>query len=222
MKHITYPFKKDKYTKNKLVETIVKESECDCICNACDKKLLCSYTCTCCHGTFNLSAVMLFDAQNYDFMNYIVSCALAPRHRYADEMGEYICMQCNKCLSNVDKNIPKMPQKAIAKKLHDPGNKFLQAIREKPEFVCTCCHRWLFRRAVMDYNEKNYDMQNPIVSKTLDKKYCHPMEVIVIKGIRCAHEETVDYGLFSESDSDDSDSDGENLNASSQNVTLKT
>ena len=48
------------------------------------------------------------------------------------------------------------------------------------------------------------------------------MEVIVIKGIRCAHEETVDYGLFSECDSDDSDSDGENLNASSQNVTLKT
>ena len=43
-------------------------------------------------------------------------------------------------------------------------------------------------------------MRNPIVCKTLDKKYRHQMEVIVVKGVRSAYEDSVDYGWLSESE----------------------
>ena len=163
---------------------------------------------------------MLFEVKNYDMTNYVVSCALATKYRYSNEMGGYICTKCDKCLSQMNGNVPKMPQKAIAKQLHDPGHKFLQAICEKPEFVSTCCHRWLFRRVVINYSDGNYDMRNPIVCKTLDKKYRHQMEVIVVKGIRSAHEDAVDYGWLSESENSASYSDVDDTSALT-NVTLK-
>ena len=165
----TRPFKRSRYWPNKLVETIVGENECDRICLLCDKSLMRFYTCTCCHEKFNKSSIVVFQITKYDMTNYVVSCALASKYRHSDEIGEYICTQCDKSLSGVNGHPPQMPRRAKAKKLNDPGSKFLQAIREKPEFVCTCCHRWLFRRAVIEYSERNYDMQNAIVSKTLDK-----------------------------------------------------
>ena len=36
---------------------------------------------------------MLFEAKKYDmtnYANYVVSCALATKYRYSNEMGEYI------------------------------------------------------------------------------------------------------------------------------------
>ena len=219
-KNNTQPFKRDRYRPNKLVETIVDESECDRICQVCDNSLMHIYTCTCCHEKFNKGSIMLFEVKNYDMTNYVVSCALATKYRYSNEMGEYICTKCDKCLSQMNGNVPKMPRKAIAKQLHDPGHKFLQAIHEKPEFVCTCCHRWLFWRAVINYSDQNYDMRNPIVCKTLDKKYRHQMEVIVVKGIRSAHEDAVDYSWLSESENSASDSDVDDTSALT-NVTLK-
>ena len=71
---------------------------------------------------------MLFEAKKYDMTNYVVSCALATKYRYSDEMGEYICINCDKSLSQLNGNVLKMSRKAIAKQLHDPGHKFLQAI----------------------------------------------------------------------------------------------
>ena len=68
-------------------------------------------------------------------------------------------------------HLPKMPRKAAARKTHAVGNNFLQAIREKPAFVCTCCHRWLFQRCVITFDESKYDMENEIVKDTLDIKY---------------------------------------------------
>ena len=64
-----------------------------------------------------------------------------------------------------------MPRKAVAHRINEPGYKFLQAICENPEFVCTCCHRWLFHHSVMVYDEKKYNMNNSIVRETLDLKY---------------------------------------------------
>ena len=58
----------------------------------------------------------------------------------------------------------------------------------------------------------------------MDKKFRHPMEVIVVKGIRSAHEHSVDYGLLSDSDSSKSeDGDSEDdMPDNVQDVTLKT
>ena len=109
------------------MDTIIDGSECDRICQVCDKSLMHVYTCTCCHDKFNKGS-MLFEVKKYDMTNYVVSCALATKYRYSNEMGEYICTKCDKSLSQMNGNVPKMPWKAIAKQLHDPGHKFLQAI----------------------------------------------------------------------------------------------
>ena len=76
MKHTAIKFKREKYCKNRLSDTIVSASECDQICKVCDQTLMHAYTCTCCHNRFDKDSVILFDVQNYDLGNYIVSCAL--------------------------------------------------------------------------------------------------------------------------------------------------
>ena len=55
---------------------------------------------------------MVFQVNKYDMANYVVSCALARKYRYTDEMGEYICTQCDKSLSAVNGDPPQMPRKA--------------------------------------------------------------------------------------------------------------
>ena len=86
------------------------------------------YTCTCCHDKFKKGSIILFEVKKYDMTNYVVSCALAKKYRYRNEMGEYISTKCDKSLSKMNGNVPKMPRNAIAKQLHDPGHNFLQAI----------------------------------------------------------------------------------------------
>ena len=52
----------------------------------------------------------------------------------------------------------------------------------------------------MVYDEKKYNMNNTIVRETLDLKYRHPMQVVVVKGVHSAHEHKTDYG---DSETDD-------------------
>ena len=78
-KNNTWPFKRERYRPNKLVETIVDGSECDRIVQVCDNSLMRVYTCTCCHEKFNKGSIMLFEVKNYDMTNYVVSCALATK-----------------------------------------------------------------------------------------------------------------------------------------------
>ena len=73
---------------------------------------------------------------------------------------------------------------------------------------------------VINYSDRNYNMRNPILCKTLDKKYRHQIEVIVVKGVRSAHEDSVDYGWLSESENSARDSDIDDTNTLSD-VTLK-
>ena len=137
---------------------------------------------------------------------------MASKNRLTNGFCEYICKTCHQCLVTENGKNPRMLRKAHARSRNDPGTKFLQAIREKPEFVCTCCHRWLFRKTVMVYDEPKYDMSDPIVSETLARKYRHPMEVIIIKGKYSVHEHATDYGHSSDSGSEcDNTNDSPNL-----------
>ena len=86
-----------------------------------------------------------------------------------------------------------MPRKAVACKTAAKSFKFLQAIHEKPEFVFTCCHRWLFHQSIVCFDESKYDITNDIVKETLDTKYHHPMYITVVKGTHFAHEHPIDY-----------------------------
>ena len=181
-------------------------SDSDFICIGCDKQLMKSYICTCCHNKYNRYRVKPFDSTNYDFGEYIVSRALASKHRLVHGEVEYICYVCDRNLATSENHTPKMPQKAFAHGCVIPGSKFLQAIREKPEFVCTCCHRWMFHRSVIQYNSSVYNMENDTVKQVLHDTCHYPMDVQIMKGHRSAHQHPVHYG---DSDSDlASDEDG--------------
>ena len=51
---------------------------------------------------------MLFEAEKYDMTDYVVSCALATKYRYSNEMGEYICTKCDKSLTQMNGNVLRM------------------------------------------------------------------------------------------------------------------
>ena len=57
---------------------------------------------------------MLFEAEKYDMTNYVVSCALATKYRYSNEMGEYICTKCDTSLSQMNGNVPKNPPESYS------------------------------------------------------------------------------------------------------------
>ena len=65
----------------------------------------------------------------------------------------YICKTCHQNLDSESGHIPKMPRNAAAHNRVDHGHNFLYTIREKPEFMCTYCHRWLFHKSVHVYDE---------------------------------------------------------------------
>ena len=83
---------------------------------------------------------------------------------------------------STDSKPPKLPQNAAACSITKPGYKFLQAICEKPEFVCTCCHRWLFCKSCLHFNMERYDFENLMVSEALSDVCRHKMDVFIIEG----------------------------------------
>ena len=179
----------------------------DSICKECDYKLTATNTCTCCHSKLNIYKVIEFYPHNYDFTNYIVSWALSSQNRTVHGEKEYICKTCHNNLITKDNHLPCIPCKVIAHKKSVPGYKFLQAICEKPEFMCTCCHKWVFHRSVLKYDETKYNMLNDTVKETLHERYHHPMQVTMIQGICSAHEHPIDYDY---DDCYESESDEEN------------
>ena len=179
----------------------------DSICKECDYKLTATNTCTCCHSKLHIYKVIEFYPHNYDFTNYIVSWTLSSQNRTVHDEKEYICKTCHNNLITKDNHLPYMPRKVIAHKKSVPGYKFLQAICEKPEFMCTCCHKWVFHRSVLKYDETKYNMLNDTVKETLHERYHHPMQVTMIQGICSAHEHPIDYDY---DDCYESESDEEN------------
>ena len=79
-KHRTIKFRVSKYNMN---DDTVKATlqhpviESESICIQCDHILISSNICTYCQGKSNLSRIPIFNPQNYNFEDYIVSHALA-------------------------------------------------------------------------------------------------------------------------------------------------
>ena len=90
-----------------------------------------------------------------------------------------------------------------------PGYKFLKTLWEKPKFVCTCCHQWLFRKTLIVFDQNKYDFNNDIVQKALSSKYRHKMDVEVKTGTRCPHANPTNYDYLLDSDVDDDNEQGE-------------
>ena len=118
-KHRTIKFRMTKYNMNNdIVKTTLQcpfiESESICI--QCDQLLITTNVCTCCHSKFCLNGVTIFNQENYNFENYIVSHALASQNWVLDGDKEYICKTCHKNLEENDNHIPSMPKNAVQHK----------------------------------------------------------------------------------------------------------
>ena len=73
-KHRIQKLNLEKYDTCDIVESTLcgAVSNSDFICIGCDKQLMKSYICTCCHNKYNRYIVKPFDSTNYDFGEYIV------------------------------------------------------------------------------------------------------------------------------------------------------
>ena len=78
---------------------------------------------------------------------------------------KYICLSCGKTLHITDNENPIVPYH-VKDKCLVAAAKFMKLLLEKPEYVCTCCHRLLFRKTVKKFNIE-YEMSNPVVKKSL-------------------------------------------------------
>lgn len=138
-------------------------------------------TCTCCHRMLQRPRCVAFRGNCYNFENEVVRQALSTKHRFCPDGGsEYMCYTCH---NNLRQTEPKMPRLAVARSGRKGAEKFLKACEQKPEFVCTCCHRLLFKKTVKTFQDRNYDFTNETVVKTLAEKYryksqCHDAEYI--------------------------------------------
>ena len=78
----------------------------------------------------------------------------------------HICLECHKKYKvNPSERRPSTQQNRA-------GLRFLQTIAENfPEYVCTSCHRCLFKKSVKKFDISNYDMDNFLVQTCLSQKY---------------------------------------------------
>ena len=51
--------------------------------------------------------------------------------------------------------------------IEQAGINFRRTLSDLPEFVCTCCHRLLWRRSVIKFDRSKYDMTSDVVKKCL-------------------------------------------------------
>ena len=89
----------------------------------------------------------------------------------ASDNKQYICKTCHLSLHTKCNQAPSIPKALQTKHKSSPAQRFLNAVENKPEFVCTCCHYWLFRKSVSVFDEKQYNFNNPIVANALSEKH---------------------------------------------------
>ena len=105
----------------------------------CDSCILGNVLCICCVRNVKRTSVVLFKKEKYDFENSMVSKLLL--HVSGNSLNEkiYIYKTCHQNLHTRTGGESKIP-KVLVPKQHSAAQKFLTAIQQKPEFVCTCCH----------------------------------------------------------------------------------
>ena len=103
--------------------------------------------------------------------NKIVQYVLSKKYRRKSEDGnEYICLTCSselmsgklpaKCAYNREKvSILSGRKENIMKQNinRNASERFLRSCKELPEYVCTCCHRMLFRKTVHVLQREKYN-----------------------------------------------------------------
>ena len=93
---------------------------------------------------------LVFSDEKYDFSNFVVSgCISDDVH---EDNSSYICNSCSKMLYKTSVDNPAVLMYKKDKNIR-AGALFLKALSNRPEFVCTCCHRMLFCKTVRMFKE---------------------------------------------------------------------
>ena len=146
------------------------------ICKKCHETLAVKVVCTCCHRKIHCKSTVIFNKNKYDFEKDAVCALLTENKRYCAPNGkEYICKTCHNNLKIKDNREPRLPRVAVPSIKLNAGEKFLKAIDSKPEFVCTSCHRWLFRKSVEVFDEKHFNFNSSVVLNALSMQYRYKM-----------------------------------------------
>ena len=137
------------------------------ICKSCHTDIQSQFQCVCCKLHFDTHLCKEFNSNNYDLTNFIVSRCLQSAN---DEDQNYICVSCDKTLQKTSNENPVVPFHVHNKSITSAA-KFMKSLQEKPEYVCTCCHRLMFRNTVKLFNIEKYNITNDIVKKCLSYRY---------------------------------------------------
>ena len=98
-----------------------------------------------------------YNVKDYYFSQYIVSRCIPDTSD--DENNKYIRISCHKVVVEANPENMSVPY-FVKNRCVNAGVKFLKALQEKPQYLCTCCHRILFHKTVVPFHLQEYDMTN--------------------------------------------------------------
>ena len=134
------------------------------ICKNCDRNFQDKFVCVSCGRGVTKKMCKIYQKDEYDFRQFVVFQCLGD---CVYETGSaYICLSCHITLTKTNIANSIVPYHVMEGKVKDGAN-FLKALNEKPEYVCTCCHRLLFRKTVRNFLINEYDYTNETVQKCL-------------------------------------------------------
>ena len=139
------------------------------ICKSCHVELQQKMTCVCCNRHMQKHVHKRYNKVDYGLTNFVVSQCLWHVSNSVHE-EQYICSSCDKKLKETNDENPVVPYyarypNAVA------GANFLNALNQRPEYVCTCCHHMLFHKTVQQFHMKDYDIHNETVKECLSHQY---------------------------------------------------
>ena len=92
-------------------------------------------TCVCCNRQMKKHVCKMYNKEDYEFSYFVVSQCLQHLAKSTHEV-QYICISCNKALQQTHDENPLVPYHAKYANAVT-GAKFLKALNQRPEYVCT-------------------------------------------------------------------------------------
>ena len=126
-------------------------------------------TCVCCNRHMQKHLCEIYNKLDYDFTNFVVWQCLQHVSNSVHDY-QYICSSCDKILKETSDENPVVPHYARYANVVTGAN-FLKALNQRPEYVCTCCHRMLFCKTVQLFHMEDYDISNETVKASLLQRY---------------------------------------------------
>ena len=158
----TLKFDSNRYTSlEQNIQEMAKSHKTNCyIGKTCHEELQQKMTCVF-NRPMQKQVCKMYNKQDYDFSYFVESQYLQHLPNSTHEV-QYICISCDKALQQTSDENPLVPYHAKYANAVSVA-KFLKALNQRPEYVCTCCHCMLFCKTVQQLHIKDYDMNNKTV-----------------------------------------------------------